>query len=1776
MGNNLGKPTDEYAIKNHRNFAAVRQTSKRRGSFNSRVKKVSKDRIYQEPTVLSFATPPLPLSYTSSIQAQPQSISSTQDPTDKPALNSQDTASVHVESIRIELNPSSNAQELPENPKVLISLPEGPPLYAMGRPDNGEGAMSSLGSSTLYSSTAFPANLSSSVFDSAWTSSSGLFSQIDPGTSTITTLTSQSTLSQHSLWDDDYNKPLKSNVKPINNTTPKDDAISTQYILNKLLNSPENAYCILKYAFEQAQSLGTQDARSKVYDALQAWSLEAEGKSAKVWIARCLLEGWGTPSNPSLGFSQLKELATDQECWQSFYPLGLCYLKGVSNNNIQPVDKQLAYTWFKTMADISGLKDPEAKLMIGLAQCRVGSMLLQGQGVNKDPELALEYFIKGAESGDKYAQYIVGFHYEKGLVIKQDISKANNYFLKSAEQGFGDAQSALGVRLAEELRYDEAIPWLVRASQMENPRALLKLGIMYETGQGVCQDNILAHKYYERASNVNDPVAQYILGLHYRLGTLGLERDHQQTKRFISKSAQAGFPPAQRVLGLMYAQQLISSNNGQADHARRKNYRIALSWFRRAASHGDVRALGLVGFCFEHGYGVSVDHKAAFVYYRKAVSLGGPFQNAAHLAMATLLHNMGRHQDAFQSFERISSSQDPPKTSIDSDQLHPNPSRTARLMMARYNIHGWGGIPKNPHAAFEILYDLASESQQDANAHYWLAACYEEGVPGKCEKQIEKAFEHYLVAANLGDTDAEFQIALMLANGQGIPRDRLAAFKWYKKAANKGHRTALYSLGLYYINGLEGITRNISQARECFNQAAQKGLICAMTALATLYRNASMSSEQPETTTDNQRELAVQWFQRAASLGDAVAQRELGLLHDAGLGVPKDYIAAFDLFQKAAAQQDAQAVLLVGSYYQNGLSVEKDIKRAIEYYVEASRLGAPVAPFAAAQVYHTLSQFEEAYTQYQTAANDVRLAQTRIGRTSKLMVARYVLSYVPSSALSDDISTAAHHFGDHTKEEAFQMLYKLATNDNFEPSFYWLGDCYRHGNGVAIDVSEAVRWFKKAADETKDVEAMLKVANLYERGAMADEDAALRYYRQSAESGHAEGQYRMGMAYWHGLYDTHVNLRDAIEWFTLSAAQKYSASHWALGQMAFENGDLDVALAWWEKAVELRHVPSMRALANILLQTNQEDIHVQNTNLTRALQLLADGARAGDLESFVLLGQIHQAGTVTASRQQLLLSQGEDTEDLTEEEADNQAEILLQQQQEEQDLATKCFEQAAAMGHVGAMFFAAQSWHAQQQYCAALELYERAADQGHLLSRVMRARYRLAGLGGIEHDPETGYNELLVCARDDKCVDAYNSLGQCHEIGLGVPQDDGLALHWYIRSAQDTKDAEAMFRIGQLHAKGRVGIQSETETNKDIEALRWYRLACDTRGHSRAHYYVGLYHINGVYDSLTNQVLLQPDINVAAHHFQKAAEQNEKEAMFELGQILLGGDIICTIEEQLDGVEWLERAAQLGSRDSQRELGTLYHTGKTREDSTVLVLQDFEKAFDLFCRAAQQKDATSALFLGRYHQHGIHIPPNLAIAKEWYAAAVKYSKNEHTSIGGWWVAELVLGQVLHQENTESSRAEAYTLFKASQEHAPEGQKEKPTIMVAQYELYGWGNVTTQAKQAAQILIQFAEAGETSVYLDVARCYEVGLGVDQDLSKSFSWYGKIVAHDAKEDEDEEDEEGLAFAFFKLAEFYRTGLAVPMNLEKSNDLYRISAEKGSQEASRHLLCSNNTHI
>jgi TPR repeat protein len=77
------------------------------------------------------------------------------------------------------------------------------------------------------------------------------------------------------------------------------------------------------------------------------------------------------------------------------------------------------------------------------AQCFLGMMYHDGQGVPQDYKQAVKWYTKAAEQGDASAQYFLGFMYYKGHGVPQDYKQAVKWSKKAAEQGHSIAQSSL-------------------------------------------------------------------------------------------------------------------------------------------------------------------------------------------------------------------------------------------------------------------------------------------------------------------------------------------------------------------------------------------------------------------------------------------------------------------------------------------------------------------------------------------------------------------------------------------------------------------------------------------------------------------------------------------------------------------------------------------------------------------------------------------------------------------------------------------------------------------------------------------------------------------------------------------------------------------------------------------------------------------------------------------------------------------------------------------------------------------------------------------------------------------------------------------------------------------------------------------------------------------------------------------------------------------------------------------------------------------------------------
>ena len=129
---------------------------------------------------------------------------------------------------------------------------------------------------------------------------------------------------------------------------------------------------------------------------------------------------------------------------------------------------------------------------------------------------AAEQLEQLADTGDAYAQYIIGTAYRDGGLLIPDTVKAQKLLERAAEQDLDAAQYALGkLYLSDDADvHDPAkgIYWLKRSADNGNDHAAYRLGKEYLSGKNTVKDAETAVSYLRQAANNGNAYAQYLLG----------------------------------------------------------------------------------------------------------------------------------------------------------------------------------------------------------------------------------------------------------------------------------------------------------------------------------------------------------------------------------------------------------------------------------------------------------------------------------------------------------------------------------------------------------------------------------------------------------------------------------------------------------------------------------------------------------------------------------------------------------------------------------------------------------------------------------------------------------------------------------------------------------------------------------------------------------------------------------------------------------------------------------------------------------------------------------------------------------------------------------------------------------------------------------------------------------------------------------------------------------------------------------------------------------------
>ncbi len=99
--------------------------------------------------------------------------------------------------------------------------------------------------------------------------------------------------------------------------------------------------------------------------------------------------------------------------------------------------------------------------------------------------------------------------------------------------------------------YATAFPLLRKAAEQSYAPAQFLLGIMYDEGQGIAENNREALRWYRKAADQGLVQAQFLLGIAYADGQ-SVAQDYSEALRWHRKAAEQGFTQAQLHLGLIY------------------------------------------------------------------------------------------------------------------------------------------------------------------------------------------------------------------------------------------------------------------------------------------------------------------------------------------------------------------------------------------------------------------------------------------------------------------------------------------------------------------------------------------------------------------------------------------------------------------------------------------------------------------------------------------------------------------------------------------------------------------------------------------------------------------------------------------------------------------------------------------------------------------------------------------------------------------------------------------------------------------------------------------------------------------------------------------------------------------------------------------------------------------------------------------------------------------------------------------------------------------------
>jgi SEL1 protein len=582
----------------------------------------------------------------------------------------------------------------------------------------------------------------------------------------------------------------------------------------------------------------------------------------------------------------------------------------------------------------------------------------------------------------------------------------------------------------------------------------------------------------------------------------------------------------------------------------------------------------------------------------------------------------------------------------------------------------------------------------------------------------------------------------------------------------------------------------LSQAVQLLEDAAAQKMPDAIFMLA------EMNFYGNHTHPRNYTEAFRRYHELATLNGNASAQHMVGFMYATGIGgaVKQDQARAMLYHTLAAEGGDVRSEMTVAYRHSAGIATPRDCEEAVYFYKEVARKaiaylrsGPPGGHLMLRESYRIADDEGGVYGEGASASSSGQNARIASVQSDAYSSLDDVVEYMDLQARKGDARASfnlakLNYDGARNAKRDFPAAKKRFLE---LARMYWTKDGKTKQNVSALTEKLAA----KAA-------GYLGRMFLRGEGIPQSFDIARTWFKRGIELGDALSQYSMGLMYLKG-YGVPADAVRAAELFAAAADQNLAVAQVRLGALFLDQGDVAIAIKYFELAAHNGHIEAFYFLAELSHNGVGRDkaCHVASAYY----KIVAEKAEVMST-SFPEANEAYENGHLETAlvRYMMAAEQGFEI---------GQANVAY------------LLDQVKPRFTLGSLVpFVQKKVSLASDAMLALIYWTRSADQKNVDSMVKMGDYYLSGFG-TARDEEKAAACYQAAAETLKSAQAMWNLGWMHENGIGIEQDFHLAKRHY-DLALDTNPREAHLPVVLALYKLRFRSWWNTVTNGKIKGIQ--------------------------------------------------------------------------------------------------------------------------------------------------------------------------------------------------------------------------------------------------------------------------------------------------------------------------------------------------------------------